>query len=59
MKHKRREAARRALDGENPVQGAREKHRVPSWIWHFSTEGELSQDTVLYDGEHFVSLVKC
>ncbi|THU78046.1 hypothetical protein K435DRAFT_889411, partial [Dendrothele bispora CBS 962.96] len=59
MKHKRREAARRALDGENPVQGAREKHRVPSWISHFSTEGELSQDTVLYDGEHFVSLVKC
>ncbi|THU99829.1 hypothetical protein K435DRAFT_658202, partial [Dendrothele bispora CBS 962.96] len=50
MKHKRREAARRALDGENPVQGAREKHRVPSWIWHFSTEGELSQDRVLYDG---------
>ncbi|THU83397.1 hypothetical protein K435DRAFT_689588, partial [Dendrothele bispora CBS 962.96] len=50
MKHKRREAARRALDGENPVQGAREKHRVPSWIWHFSTEGELAQDKVLYDG---------
>ncbi|THU81090.1 hypothetical protein K435DRAFT_694254 [Dendrothele bispora CBS 962.96] len=50
MKHKRKEAAMRALDGDNPVQGAREKHRVPSWIWHFSTEGELSQDKVLYDG---------
>ncbi|THU84098.1 hypothetical protein K435DRAFT_688224 [Dendrothele bispora CBS 962.96] len=55
MKHKRKEAAMRALDGDNPVQGAREKHRVPSWIWHFSTEGELSEDKVLYAGEHIVT----
>ncbi|KAK7441515.1 hypothetical protein VKT23_016505 [Stygiomarasmius scandens] len=50
MKQKRKEAVRRALNGENPVQGAREKHRVPSWIWHFSSEGELCKDQVLYDG---------
>ncbi|KAK7436280.1 hypothetical protein VKT23_019244 [Stygiomarasmius scandens] len=50
MKQKRKEAARCALNGENPVQGAREKHRVPSWIWQFSSEGELRKDQVLYDG---------
>ncbi|KAK7435536.1 hypothetical protein VKT23_019587 [Stygiomarasmius scandens] len=50
MKHRRREAARRELNGENPVEGAREKNRVPSWIWHFSSDGEMNRDRVLYEG---------
>ncbi|THU82075.1 hypothetical protein K435DRAFT_692245, partial [Dendrothele bispora CBS 962.96] len=49
-KTKRADAARRALVGENPVPGAREKNRVPSWIWHGTTQGELQADRVLYDG---------
>ncbi|KAK7450187.1 hypothetical protein VKT23_013070 [Stygiomarasmius scandens] len=43
-------AARRALAGENPVPGAREKNRVASWIWHSVSQGELEADGVLYDG---------
>ncbi|THU80788.1 hypothetical protein K435DRAFT_694964 [Dendrothele bispora CBS 962.96] len=50
MKGKRREAEKRMLNGETPVVGAREKNRVPSWIWHFSSEGELNKDQVLYQG---------
>ncbi|KAK7442944.1 hypothetical protein VKT23_015888 [Stygiomarasmius scandens] len=49
-KGKRAEASRRALAGENPVPGAREKNRVPSWIWHSISQGELETDQVLYDG---------
>ncbi|KAK7433802.1 hypothetical protein VKT23_020571 [Stygiomarasmius scandens] len=43
-------AARRALAGENPVPGAREKNCVASWIWHSVSQGELEADGVLYDG---------
>ncbi|THU82098.1 hypothetical protein K435DRAFT_872679, partial [Dendrothele bispora CBS 962.96] len=49
-KGKRAEATRRMLAGENPVPGAREKSRVPSWIWHGTSQGELEADKVLYDG---------
>ncbi|THU91980.1 hypothetical protein K435DRAFT_672963, partial [Dendrothele bispora CBS 962.96] len=50
MKRKKNEAERRILNGENLVVGAREKDRVPLWIWHFSSEGELNRDEVLYQG---------
>ncbi|THU98453.1 hypothetical protein K435DRAFT_600195, partial [Dendrothele bispora CBS 962.96] len=43
-------AARSAREGNTPVEGAREKHRTPSWIWHGVSEGELGVDKVLYDG---------
>jgi hypothetical protein len=55
-KTKRAEAARRALAGENPVLGAREKNRVPSWIWHSTSQGELQTDKVLYDGGSHLSI---
>ncbi|THU85327.1 hypothetical protein K435DRAFT_869387 [Dendrothele bispora CBS 962.96] len=42
-------AARSAREGNTPVEGAREKHRTPSWIWHGVSEGELGVDKVLYD----------
>ncbi|THV01173.1 hypothetical protein K435DRAFT_818119 [Dendrothele bispora CBS 962.96] len=49
-KTKRADAARRALVGENPVPGAREKNRVPSWIWHGGDLGAKHMP-VLSDGE--------
>jgi hypothetical protein len=50
-KYKRAEAARRILTGQNPVEGAREKHRRVSRIWHGVSTGELEKDKVLYQGK--------
>jgi hypothetical protein len=50
-KAKRAAAARSLQDGENPLEGAREKHRTSSWIWHSVTKGELEADEVLYQGK--------
>jgi hypothetical protein len=50
-KHQRAEAARRVLNGESAMKGAREKHRVVSWIWHGVSTEELSMDSTLYHGK--------
>ena len=52
-KGKRAAAARRLQNGETPLEGAREKHRKPSWIWHGVSSGELGADKVLYEGGYF------
>ncbi|THV01339.1 hypothetical protein K435DRAFT_853897 [Dendrothele bispora CBS 962.96] len=49
-KGKRAAASSRASRGENPVEGAREKHRKPSWIWYGVSDGELGADKYLYEG---------
>jgi hypothetical protein len=51
-KHERAQAARRVLNGESAVKGAREKHRTVSWIWHGVNTEEMDVDSTLYHGTY-------